>query len=125
MSVKSRPVYLDLPKIRLPIPGIVSILHRISGVALFLMLPALLYFFSGTLSQESAFESYRSLISHPLVKLILIGVLWAYIHHFFAGIRFLFLDMHKGLDLNTARTTAKIVFTTALVLTAVLGVLLW
>ncbi|OFR04318.1 succinate dehydrogenase, cytochrome b556 subunit [Neisseria sp. HMSC055H02] len=125
MSVKPRPVFLEIPNIRLPIPGIVSILHRISGVALFVMLPVLLYLLSGTLSRESAFETYRAIVSNPLVKLILIGVLWAYLHHFLAGIRFLFLDAHKGLELNTARNTAKLVFTAALVLTVVLGALLW
>lgn len=125
MSVKPRPVFLEIPNIRLPIPGIVSILHRISGVALFVMLPILLYLLSGTLSRESAFETYRAIVSNPLVKLILIGVLWAYLHHFLAGIRFLFLDAHKGLELNTARNTAKLVFTAALVLTVVLGALLW
>ena len=125
MSVKPRPVFLEIPNIRLPIPGIVSILHRISGVALFVMLPVLLYLLSGTLSRESAFETYRAIVSNPLVKLILIGVLWAYLHHFLAGIRFLFLDAHKGLELNIARNTAKLVFTAALVLTVVLGALLW
>ncbi|WP_203026085.1 succinate dehydrogenase, cytochrome b556 subunit [Neisseria mucosa] len=125
MSVKPRPVFLEIPNIRLPIPGIVSILHRISGVGLFIMLPVLLYLLSGTLSRESAFETYRAIVSNPLVKLILIGVLWAYLHHFLAGIRFLFLDAHKGLELNTARNTAKLVFTAALVLTVVLGALLW
>ncbi len=125
MSVKPRPVFLEIPNIRLPIPGIVSILHRISGVGLFIMLPVLLYLLSGTLSRESAFETYRAIVSNPLVKLILIGVLWAYLHHFLAGIRFLFLDVHKGLELNTARNTAKLVFTAALVLTVVLGALLW
>ena len=125
MSVKPRPVFLEIPNIRLPIPGIVSSLHRISGVALFVMLPVLLYLLSGTLSRESAFETYRAIVSNPLVKLILIGVLWAYLHHFLAGIRFLFLDAHKGLELNTARNTAKLVFTAALVLTVVLGALLW
>ena len=125
MSVKPRPVFLEIPNIRLPIPGIVSILHRISGVGLFIMLPVLLYLLSGTLSRESAFETYRAIVSNPLAKLILIGVLWAYLHHFFAGIRFLFLDAHKGLELNTARNTAKLVFTAALVLTVVLGALLW
>ena len=125
MSVKPRPVFLEIPNIRLPIPGIVSILHRISGVGLFIMLPVLLYLLSGTLSRESAFETYRAIVSNPLVKLILIGVLWAYLHHFFAGIRFLFLDAHKGLELNTARNTAKLVFIAALVLTVVLGALLW
>lgn len=125
MSVKPRPVFLEIPNIRLPIPGIVSILHRISGVALFVMLPVLLYLLSGTLSRESAFETYRAIVSNPLVKLILIGVLWAYLHHLFAGIRFLLLDAHKGLELNTARNTAKLVFVAALVLTVVLGALLW
>ena len=125
MSVKPRPVFLEIPNIRLPIPGIVSILHRISGVALFVMLPVLLYLLSGTLSRESAFETYRAIVSNPLVKLILIGVLWAYLHHLLAGVRFLFLDAHKGLELNTARNTAKLVFTAALVLTVVLGALLW
>ena len=125
MPVKSRPVFLEIPNIRLPIPGIVSILHRISGVILFVMLPVLLYLLSGTLSRESAFETYRAIVSNPLVKLILIGVLWAYLHHFLAGVRFLFLDAHKGLELNTARNTAKLVFVAALVLTVVLGALLW
>lgn len=125
MSVKPRPVFLEIPNIRLPIPGIVSILHRISGVALFVMLPVLLYLLSGTLSRESAFETYRAIVSNPLVKLILIGVLWAYLHHLFAGVRFLLLDAHKGLELNAARNTAKLVFVAALVLTVVLGALLW
>ena len=125
MPVKSRPVFLEIPNIRLPIPGIVSILHRISGVILFVMLPVLLYLLSGTLSRKSAFETYRAIVSNPLVKLILIGVLWAYLHHLLAGVRFLFLDAHKGLELNTARNTAKLVFAAALVLTVVLGALLW
>lgn len=125
MPVKSRPVFLEIPNIRLPIPGIVSILHRISGVILFVMLPVLLYLLSGTLSRESAFETYRAIVSNPLVKLILIGVLWAYLHHLLAGVRFLLLDAHKGLELNTARNTAKLVFTAALVLTVILGALLW
>ena len=125
MPVKSRPVFLEIPNIRLPIPGIVSILHRISGVILFVMLPVLLYLLSGTLSRASAFETYRAIVSNPLVKLILIGVLWAYLHHLLAGVRFLLLDAHKGLELNTARNTAKLVFTAALVLTVVLGALLW
>ena len=125
MPVKSRPVFLEIPNIRLPIPGIVSILHRISGVILFVMLPVLLYLLSGTLSRESAFEAYRAIVSNPLAKLILIGVLWAYLHHLLAGVRFLFLDAHKGLELNIARNTAKLVFAAALVLTVILGALLW
>ena len=125
MQTKQRPVFLDIPNIRLPIPGIVSILHRISGVLLFLSLPLLLCFLAGTLSREAAFETYRSIVSNPFVKLVLIGLLWAYLHHSFAGIRFLLLDAHKGLELQTARATAKLVFVSALVVTLVLGGWLW
>ncbi|WP_434778680.1 succinate dehydrogenase, cytochrome b556 subunit [Neisseria sp. Ec49-e6-T10] len=122
---KQRPVYLDVASIRLPIPGIVSILHRVSGVILFISLPLLLYFFQGTLSHSDDFLAYTKVVANPLVKIILLGLLWAYLHHFCAGIRFLFLDMHKGLELNTARTTAKAVVIISLVLTAILGVALW
>ena len=125
MQTKQRPVFLEIPNIRLPIPGIVSILHRVSGVLLFVSLPLLLCFLAGTLSHEADFEKYRSIVSNPIVKLGLIVLLWAYLHHFFAGLRFLFLDAHKGLELQTARSTAKIVFACALILTVVLGALLW
>lgn len=125
MQTKQRPVFLELPNIRLPIPGIVSILHRISGVILFVSLPLLLCFLSGTLSREAAFETYRAAVSNLFVKLALIGLLWAYLHHLLAGIRFLFLDTHKGLELQTARTTAKLVFVAALILTVAIGAWLW
>ncbi len=116
-----RPKFLELTSIRLPIPGIVSILHRISGVGLFLCLPLLLWLFAGTLSNQSAFATYQAVVKHPLVILVLIGLLWAYIHHSLAGIRFLLLDMHKGLELQTARASAKAVFVAAIVLTVVIA----
>ncbi|TIC82109.1 succinate dehydrogenase, cytochrome b556 subunit [Crenobacter intestini] len=122
---KQRPKHLDLAKIRLPVPGIVSILHRVSGVALFLSLPLLMYLFAGSLSSAADFETFRAVIAHPLMKLVLIGFLWAYLHHFCAGIRFLFLDVHKGLELETARATAKAVLAVSLALTVILGVLVW
>jgi succinate dehydrogenase / fumarate reductase cytochrome b subunit len=122
---KTRPKHLDLATIRLPVPGIVSILHRVSGVALFIVLPILIYLLQGTLSSAEAFDNYRALISNPFAKLVLLGVLWAFLHHVCAGIRFLFLDMHKGLELATARATAKTVLAVSLILTVVLGVALW
>ncbi|MDO4998142.1 MAG: succinate dehydrogenase, cytochrome b556 subunit [Neisseria sp.] len=125
MQTKKRPVFLELNNIRLPIPGIVSILHRISGVVLFLMLPVLLALLAGSLSDGEAFASYQAVADNVLVKLILIGLLWAFLHHLFAGIRFLLLDAHKGLELQTARNTAKVVFVAALVSTVILGALLW
>lgn len=122
---KQRPKHLDLAKIRLPIPGIVSILHRISGVALFFSLPLLIYLLHGSLSSAESFETYRAVVGNSLMKLVLLGLLWAYMHHFCAGIRFLFLDIHKGLELQTARATAKTVVAVSLALTVVLGVALW
>lgn len=89
MSVKPRPVFLEIPNIRLPIPGIVSILHRISGVGLFIMLPVLLYLLSGTLSRESAFETYRAIVSN-FGQVDFNRRVMGLSAPFFAGIRFYF-----------------------------------
>ena len=62
---------------------------------------------------------------HPLVKLALLGYLWAYLHHFCAGIRYLFLDIHKGIDLPAARKTSYAVLAVSLGSTAILGARLW
>lgn len=125
MQTKKRPVFLDLQQIKQPIPAIVSILHRISGVILFIMLPILLALLSGSLSSGETFESYRNFADSFFIKLILIGVLWALMHHLFAGVRFLLLDGHKGLDLQTARKTARIVLYGGIASALVLGVALW
>lgn len=77
---KKRPKHLDLGKISLPIMAKVSILHRISGVALFLALPLLIYLLQGSLSSEADFEAYRAVVAFPLMKLILLGLLWAFLH---------------------------------------------
>lgn len=122
---KQRPKFLHLTEIRLPLPGIVSILHRISGAGLFLCLPFLLYLFSSSLASPASFDAYRETVANPLVKLFLLGLMWAYLHHFCAGIRFLLLDMHKGLDLPAARNSSRIVLAVSLLLTLVLGVKLW
>lgn len=122
---KQRPKHLDLTQITLPVPGIVSILHRISGVLLFLSLPCWLYVFHQSVSSEASFEGYHGVVTHPWAKLALLGLLWAYLHHFCAGIRFLMLDMHKGTALPTARMTAKAVLVVSIVLTVILGGVLW
>lgn len=122
---KSRPKFLALNEIRLPLPGIVSILHRISGVGLFLMLPFLLYLFDRSLTSPESFATYKSVVGNPLVKLLLLGLLWAYMHHFCAGIRFLLLDLHKGLDLQSARNSSRIVLIVSIALTVLIGVKLW
>ena len=122
---KKRPVYLNLVQIRLPLPGFVSILHRISGALLFLAAVWLLFMLDRSLSSEAGFESVRRYASFPLVKLGLLGLVWAYCHHFCAGIRYLFLDLDKGGDLPTARLTSWIVLAVSLGLTAILGAKLW
>lgn len=122
---KARPKHLDLTKIRLPLPGYVSILHRVSGAGLFLMLGMLLWLFDQSLSSPESFASYKEVISHPLMKLVLLGLLWAYLHHFCAGIRFLLLDLHKGIELPAARQSALAVLIVSLVLTVVIGAKLW
>lgn len=122
---KARPKHLDLAKIRLPLPGYVSILHRVSGVVLFLMLWLVLILFDRSLGSADSFAHYKEIVGNPLVKLILLGLLWAYLHHFCAGIRFLLLDLHKGIDLPTARKTSVAVLAVSLTLTVIIGAKLW
>ena len=123
---KPRPVYLDLLRIRLPLPGIVSILHRLSGAALFLLgIPLLLLGLRASLTSPEAFADLQALLSEPLVKLLLIGLIWAYLHHFCAGIRFLLLDIHRGIELAPARRSSVAVLVASLALTAMIGVRLW
>ena len=125
MKKKQRPKNLDLSTIRLPLPGKVSILHRISGVGLFLCLPLILALFQWSLT-DSAFELFQAVVANPIGKLVLLGLLWAYLHHFCAGIRFLLLDWHIGIDLPSARKSAGLVLIVSLTLTVILGgCLLW
>ena len=127
LKQKSRPVFLDLQVLTksLPLTGIVSILHRVTVVALFIMLPILLALLNGSLSSGESFERYKMWVDNFLFKLMLLGVLWAFLHHLLAGIRFLLLDAHIGVDLLTARKTARIVLIAEAVATVILGVALW
>jgi succinate dehydrogenase / fumarate reductase, cytochrome b subunit len=106
-SASIRPKYYDLNVARLPPPGLVSILHRISGFALFFpILPALLYLLGASLASEAEFARWKGFFSHPVMKLALVGGAWLYAHHFFAGIRFLLLDVHIGIMKEPARASA-------------------
>ena len=127
---KIRPKYLSLPailfQIRLPVPGWVSILHRVSGALLVIPFTAwALYMLDLSLRSEQGFQSIARYLELPLVKLGMIVFIWAYCHHFCAGIRYLFLDLDKGIELRPARITSWIVIVAGLALTAVLGALLW
>ncbi len=113
------------PQIRLPLPGVVSIMHRVSGAALFAAIPLLLYALEGSLSSTERYAAFRACIAQPLVKLFLLGVLWAFLHHACAGVRYLLMDVHVGVDLPAARLSAKLVLVVSLVLTALIGALTW
>ena len=127
---KIRPKYLSLPallfEIRLPIPGRVSILHRISGALLFFPFAAwLLYLLDTSLGSAAGFEHVRGYLSLPAAKLGALVFIWAYCHHFCAGIRYLFLDLNKGIELAPARASAWAVVVVSLLMTAFFGWKLW
>jgi len=127
---KARPKYLSLRallfEIRLPLPGWVSILHRISGTLLVFPFAAwLLFMLDASLQSESGFEKTRGYLQLPLVKAGMLLFIWAYCHHFCAGIRFLLLDINRGIELRQARRSSLIVLLVSLALTAWFGTKLW
>jgi succinate dehydrogenase / fumarate reductase cytochrome b subunit len=123
---RPRPVYLDLVRIRLPLPGLVSILHRVSGAVLFLVgIPLALLGLQRSLGSSDDFGAMRAILAQPLIKLVLLGLAWAYLHHFCAGIRFLLLDLHRGIELEPARRSSTVVLVVSLALTVLVGVWLW
>ena len=123
---RQRPKYYDLNLLNLPMPGLVSIFQRITGVVMFLFLiPAVLYVLQCTLGSETEFNKWKSIFSAPIVKLIVLGFVWSYLHHLFAGIRYLLLDIHVGTSLQPARTSAKVVLVLGLVGTLLVGARIW
>ncbi|OUW05346.1 MAG: succinate dehydrogenase, cytochrome b556 subunit [Betaproteobacteria bacterium TMED156] len=104
---------------RLPAAGIMSILHRISGAGLFLVLPLLIYLLQLSLHSKNDFQNIPILMSNPIIFLIISGVIWAIIHHFFAGIRHLVLDLHIGLSNKSASGWGIIIISGSLTLSAI------
>ena len=110
-----------LTSYKLPWSGKVSILHRVSGALLFLSLPFILYLFDKSLTSELSFITFSEVVGNPLVKLFLLALIWAFLHHFCAGIRFLALDLHKGIEKHQIQKSAVSVLVVSLSLTAILG----
>jgi len=124
--VKPRPVYLNLLAIRQPLPAIVSILHRASGLLLFLLgIPLLLWGTHLSLASPDGFAQFKGVLGQPFSKLILLALAWAYIHHLLAGLRHLALDLHVGVDLAPARRSSAIVLVLSLLLTVIVAARLW
>jgi len=120
MTTKTaRPTYLNLFTIRQPVTAVLSILHRLSGVLLFLTIPALIYWLALSLRSASGYAEAMALLRHPWVETTAILLAWALTHHLLAGIRFLLLDLDIGLSLRAARASAW------LVLGLETGVMIW
>lgn len=122
---KKRPKHLALHLIKLPLPGFVSILHRVSGLLLFLALPLLLWMLQYSLRSIETYTQLQTVFAHTLFKLLMLGLLWAFLHHFCAGLRYLAIDLHYVRSLAQARASSKVVLVVSLILTALLGAKLW
>lgn len=119
---KKRPKHLALHLIKLPLAGYVSILHRVSGAILFLSLPLLLWVLQASLRSIETYTRLMEILQHPLSKLVCIGLVWAFLHHFCAGVRYLAIDLHRASGLAQARASSKWVMGVSLALTVLIGV---
>jgi succinate dehydrogenase / fumarate reductase cytochrome b subunit len=123
---KPRPLYLNLLRIRIPLPSVVSFLHRVTGAAMLVFgIPLLLASVGASLGSPESYASLKETLANPLAKLVLIGFVWAFLHHFCAGIRHLMLDLHKGIDLAPARRSSAVVLAVSIALTLIVAVKLW
>ena len=122
---EKRPVNLDIGTISLPITAYASILHRISGVVLFFAVGILLWMLDASLSSEASFDSLKNLLTSPLAKLIVWGILAALAYHLLAGVRHMMMDFGIGESLEGGARGAKIVLIGALVLVLLTGAWVW
>ncbi len=131
LTRKERPEFrnihiLQAARYRLPLAGRLSIIHRATGVLLFLALPlVLLPAFEASLTSEISFFDLTLFFQSKLVKAMFLVLMWGYLHHFCAGIRYLLLDLHVGVDKDSARKSAAISFAVSLALTVVFGLKLF
>ncbi|WEF33472.1 succinate dehydrogenase, cytochrome b556 subunit [Pseudoduganella chitinolytica] len=96
----------ELVNYRQPFSAIVSIMHRVSGFLMFALLPFILYLLQESIRSEISFAHFQGIASHPFAKLVILALVWGYMHHFCAGIRHLVMDTHIGLDKDSARKSA-------------------
>lgn len=115
----------QLANYRLPLAALVSILHRVSGLLMFLLLPFILFLLDKSLTSESTFEYFRILTSGWFVKLVILALSWSFLHHFCAGVRHLAMDVHFGIDKDSARQSSVVVLAVSLVLTVLVALKLF
>jgi len=126
MASNPRPVFRNihvtqLAGYRLPLAGIVSILHRVSGAVMFLLMPFIIWLFDVSLTSEVSFERFSAAYGHWLVTLVTLGLIWAYLHHLIAGVRHLWMDMTHSVSLEQGHSSAVITMAASVVLTLALG----
>ena len=119
-----RPKYLNLLKIRLPIGGVVSILHRLTGVMLVLLLPLAIYLLQRSLQSPVDFVDITAWFSRNPGRLLWLLIVWVFAQHFFSGLRHLLLDIDIGVEKSRARAGAWITFAASGVTVLVLGICL-
>ena len=121
--ISKRPVYLNLFKIRLPIGGVVSILHRVTGVFLVLLLPPAIYLLQRSLQDAATFEQTVRILGSLPGRALLLIVTWMFVEHLYSGIRHLLLDIDIGIERTTARRTAWLTLFISIVTVLLIG--LW
>jgi len=119
---------VDAVKYRLPLAGVVSILHRVSGLLMFALLPLIVWFFDTSLSSEISFERFTGafvsgigFVPGWLIKIVSLALIWSYLHHFIAGVRHLWMDMTHSVTKEQGRSSAVITLASSVVLTVALG----
>jgi succinate dehydrogenase / fumarate reductase cytochrome b subunit len=122
---KQRPKNLNLLTIQFPIPAIVSILHRISGVVLFLMIPLILWVLTVSLNSPEDFQRIHDSLATPFAKIVVLVFLAPFLFHFVAGIRHLLMDMNIGSELKSGRLAAILTIVISFILVALAGFYIW
>jgi succinate dehydrogenase / fumarate reductase cytochrome b subunit len=119
---------IDALQYRLPLAGVVSILHRVSGILMFVLLPFIVWMFDASVSSEISYDGFTSafvagvgVVPGFLVKLVALALIWAYLHHAVAGIRHLWMDATHSVTKQQGRSSALATFAISLVLTVALG----
>lgn len=133
LPLKQRPVHRNIHvsqilKYRLPPAGIVSILHRVSGVGMFLMMPFIIWMFDNSVTSEVSYERFTAVFNAGvgfipgwLIKVVALGLIWAYLHHFIAGVRHLYMDMTHAVTKEFGHTSAVVTLALSVLLTLALG----
>lgn len=124
-QVLRRPKNLNLFTIRLPINAVISIMHRMSGMVLFLIQPLLLWALTVSLSGQDGYMALSELMQHWTIKLVLLALSWAFFHHFYAGLRHLAMDVHWMTSLQKARLSSRLVLFLVAVSVAIFAVVIW